>query len=113
MSTALPLDEVQVKLFELVSRVAGQHERITITVHGRTSAVLMSVGIQVMPKRSSSMPYIGDPQADGPSVVPTVRISSLVPEGTHSSNTAHLSTRSAARLAMSRQPGLTGDPGRR
>jgi antitoxin YefM len=43
MSTALPLDEVKAKLFELVSRVTGQHERITITAHGQPSAVLMSV----------------------------------------------------------------------
>jgi prevent-host-death family protein len=43
MSTALPVGEVKAKLFELVSRVTGQHERITITVHGRPAAVLMSV----------------------------------------------------------------------
>jgi prevent-host-death family protein len=43
MSTALPVDEVKVKLFELVSRVTGQHERITITVDGRPAAVLTSV----------------------------------------------------------------------
>lgn len=43
MSTALPLGEVKAKLFELVYRVTGQHERITITVHGQPSAVLMSV----------------------------------------------------------------------
>ena len=43
MSPALPLGEVKAKLFELVSRVTGQHERITVTVHGRPSAVLMSV----------------------------------------------------------------------
>jgi prevent-host-death family protein len=42
MST-LPLAEVKSHLSELVSRVAGQHERVTVTVHGRPSAVLLAV----------------------------------------------------------------------
>ncbi len=42
MST-LPLAEVKSHLSELVGRVAGQHERVTVTVHGRPSAVLLAV----------------------------------------------------------------------
>lgn len=43
MSTPLSLAEVKAHLSELVSRVHGQHERVTVTVHGRPSAVLLSV----------------------------------------------------------------------
>ena len=35
--------DVKAHLSELVSRVNGQHERVTVTVHGRPSAVLVSV----------------------------------------------------------------------
>ena len=42
MST-LPLAEVKSHLSELVSRVASQHDRVTVTVHGRPSAVLLAV----------------------------------------------------------------------
>jgi len=42
MST-LPLAEVKSHLSELISRVASQHERVTVTVHGRPSAVLLAV----------------------------------------------------------------------
>lgn len=43
MSTPLSLAEVKAHLSELVARVNGQHERVTVTVHGRPSAVLVSV----------------------------------------------------------------------
>ena len=43
MSTPLSLADVKAHLSELVSRVYGQHERVTVTVHGRPSAVLLSV----------------------------------------------------------------------
>jgi antitoxin YefM len=43
MSTAMSLAEVKAHLSELVSRVHGQHERVTVSVHGRPSAVLLSV----------------------------------------------------------------------
>jgi len=39
----MPLADVKAHLSELVSRVHGQHERVTVTVHGRPSAVLVSV----------------------------------------------------------------------
>jgi prevent-host-death family protein len=41
--TTMPLAEVKARLSELVGRVVEQHERITVTVHGRPSAVLMAV----------------------------------------------------------------------
>jgi prevent-host-death family protein len=41
MST-MPLAEVKAHLSEVVSRVNGQHERVTVTVHGQASAVIMS-----------------------------------------------------------------------
>jgi prevent-host-death family protein len=43
MTTSLPLAEVKSHLSELVSRVSSQHERVTVTVHGRPSAVLLAV----------------------------------------------------------------------
>ncbi len=41
--STLPLADVKSHLSELVSRVAKQHERVTVTVHGRPSAVLVAV----------------------------------------------------------------------
>jgi antitoxin YefM len=41
--TTLPLGEVKTHLSELVSRVHDHHERVTVTVHGHPSAVLVSV----------------------------------------------------------------------
>jgi prevent-host-death family protein len=38
--TVLPLGDVKSHLSELVSRVHDYHERVTVTVHGRPSAVL-------------------------------------------------------------------------
>ena len=43
MASTLPLAEVKSHLSELVGRVADQHERVTVTVHGRPSAVLLAV----------------------------------------------------------------------
>jgi len=43
MSMPMSLAEVKAHLSELVTRVHGQHERVTVTVHGRPSAVLVSV----------------------------------------------------------------------
>lgn len=43
MSETLPLSEVKAHLSELVSRVSSQHERVTVAVHGRPSAVLVAV----------------------------------------------------------------------
>ncbi|WP_322753085.1 type II toxin-antitoxin system Phd/YefM family antitoxin [Frankia sp. Cas3] len=41
--TTLPLGEVKAHLSELVGRVNDHHERVTVTVHGRASAVLLAV----------------------------------------------------------------------
>lgn len=41
--TTLPLGEVKTHLSELVGRVHDHHERVTVTVHGRLSAVLVAV----------------------------------------------------------------------
>ncbi len=40
--TILSLAEVKSHLSELVGRVNSQHERITVTVHGKPSAVLIA-----------------------------------------------------------------------
>lgn len=39
----MPLAEVKSHLSELVGRVQEQHERVTVTVHGRPSAVLVAI----------------------------------------------------------------------
>ncbi|MDT4893079.1 MAG: antitoxin YefM [Pseudonocardiales bacterium] len=43
MTSMLPLAEVKAHLSELVGRVNSHHERVTVTVHGRPSAVLLAV----------------------------------------------------------------------
>jgi antitoxin YefM len=43
MSSTLPLAEVKAHLSELVSRVNAEHDRVTVTVHGRPSAMLLAV----------------------------------------------------------------------
>lgn len=42
MATVLSLAEVKAHLSELVGRVNAQHERISVTVHGKPSAVLIA-----------------------------------------------------------------------
>jgi antitoxin YefM len=41
--TTIPLGEVKSHLSELVGRVHDHHERVTVTVHGKPSAVLVAV----------------------------------------------------------------------
>ena len=41
--TILSLAEVKSHLSELVGRVNSQHERVTVTVHGKPSAVLIAI----------------------------------------------------------------------
>lgn len=43
MSEVSSLAEAKAHLSELVARVGDQHERITVTVHGRPVAVLLAV----------------------------------------------------------------------
>lgn len=40
--STMPLAEVKARLSEVVTRVNGQHERVTVTVHGQASAVIMA-----------------------------------------------------------------------
>lgn len=42
MAESLSLAEAKAHLSELVGRVDRQHDRVTVTVHGRPSAVLLS-----------------------------------------------------------------------
>jgi antitoxin YefM len=41
--TTMSLADVKARLSELVGRVHAHHERITVTVHGRPSAVLIAL----------------------------------------------------------------------
>lgn len=43
MSETLSLAEVKAHLSELVGKVSRHHDRVTVTVHGRPSAVLVSM----------------------------------------------------------------------
>ena len=43
MTATLSLAQVKAHLSELVRGVNSQHDRVTVTVHGRPSAVLLSV----------------------------------------------------------------------
>ncbi|PSL05436.1 prevent-host-death family protein [Haloactinopolyspora alba] len=43
MSEVLALAEAKAQLSQLVNRVNSQHDRVTVTVHGKPSAVLMAV----------------------------------------------------------------------
>ncbi|NJC24302.1 prevent-host-death family protein [Arthrobacter pigmenti] len=42
MSSTVSLAEAKAHLSELVVRVGGQHERVTVTVHGKPSAILLA-----------------------------------------------------------------------
>jgi antitoxin YefM len=42
MAESLSLAQVKAHLSELVGRIDRQHDRVTVTVHGRPSAVLLS-----------------------------------------------------------------------
>lgn len=43
MPSTLSLAEVKAHLSEVVSRVSREHDRVTVTVHGRPSAMLLAV----------------------------------------------------------------------
>lgn len=57
--TTLPLGEVKSHLSELVGRVHAHHERITVTVHGRPSAVLLSV--EDLERLEETLAILSDP----------------------------------------------------
>jgi antitoxin YefM len=56
--TTLPLGEVKTHLSELVGRVHDHHERVTVTVHGRPSAVL--VAIEDLERLEETLAILGD-----------------------------------------------------
>jgi len=57
--TTLPLGEVKAHLSELVGRVHDHHERVTVTVHGRPSAVL--VAVEDLERLEESIAILRDP----------------------------------------------------
>lgn len=59
--TSRSLAEVKAHLSELVRRVGGQHERVTITVHGQPSAVL--VAVDDLEALEETIAILSDPQA--------------------------------------------------
>ncbi|HXB49905.1 MAG TPA: type II toxin-antitoxin system Phd/YefM family antitoxin [Streptosporangiaceae bacterium] len=57
--TVLPLGEVKSHLSELVGRVHDHHERVTVTVHGRPSAVL--VALEDLERLEETLEILRDP----------------------------------------------------
>jgi prevent-host-death family protein len=60
MTTTLPLGEVKAHLSELVGRVHDHHERVTVTVHGHPSAVLVSV--EDLEQLEETVTILSDPE---------------------------------------------------
>ena len=58
--TVLPLGDVKSHLSELVGRVHDHHERVTVTVHGRPSAVL--VALEDLERLEESLEILRDPE---------------------------------------------------
>lgn len=59
MTTLVPLGEVKAHLSELVGRVHDHHERVTVTVHGRPSAVL--VAVEDLDRLEETVAILSDP----------------------------------------------------
>lgn len=59
--TSLSIAEVKAHLSELASRVNGQHERITVTVHGKPSAVLLAP--EDLDSLEETIAILSDPEA--------------------------------------------------
>lgn len=59
MSTVLSLAEVKAHLSELVGRVNAHHERISVTVHGKPSAVLIAT--EDLESLEESIAILSDP----------------------------------------------------
>jgi antitoxin YefM len=57
--TTMPLGEVKAHLSELVGRVHDHHERVTVTVHGRPSAVL--VAVEDLERLEETVTILSDP----------------------------------------------------
>src|SRR5258708_24620046 len=58
--TTMPLGEVKTHLSELVGRVHDHHERVTVTVHGRPSAVLLAV--EDLERLEETLAIVRDPE---------------------------------------------------
>lgn len=61
MSTLMSLAEAKAHLSEVVSRVSGQHERVTVTVHGTPSAVLLAP--EDLESLEETLAILSDPEA--------------------------------------------------
>ncbi|MGH2556384.1 MAG: type II toxin-antitoxin system Phd/YefM family antitoxin [Actinomycetota bacterium] len=61
MSDTLPLAEIKAKLSEIVDRVEGHHERITVTRNGRPAAVLISP--EDLEALEDTLELVSDPKA--------------------------------------------------
>lgn len=59
MTTILSLAAVKAHLSDLVGRVNNQHERITVTVHGKPSAVLIAT--EDLESLEESVAILSDP----------------------------------------------------
>ncbi|KAF0849358.1 type II toxin-antitoxin system Phd/YefM family antitoxin [Nocardia caishijiensis] len=59
----MKLAEAKATLSELVARVRGQHERVTITVHGEPAAVLMAV--EDLASMEETIEILSDPETVG------------------------------------------------
>ena len=61
VTTSLSLAEVKAHLSEIVGRVSGQHERITVTVYGKPTAVL--VAPEDLDSLEETIAILSDPEA--------------------------------------------------
>jgi antitoxin YefM len=61
MSDGPPLAEVEAKFSEMVDRVEQQHDRISVTRHGRPAAVLM--GADDLAALEDTLELLSDPAA--------------------------------------------------
>ena len=61
MNETLPLAEIKAHLSEIVDRIQNQHERITLTRHGRAAAVLISP--EDLEALEDTVELLADPEA--------------------------------------------------
>jgi prevent-host-death family protein len=61
MTTSMSLALAKAHLSDIVSRVSGQHERVTVTVHGRPSAVLIAP--EDLESLEETLAILSDPDA--------------------------------------------------
>lgn len=61
MTSILSLAEVKAHLSELVGRVSREHDRVTVTVHGKPSAVL--VAVDDLEALEETIAVLSDPEA--------------------------------------------------